>query len=590
MSFCLPSFAKEELIRGIREGRISPEGMAELSSVERRVLLEEFIDAETAKTVNALFESKLILKSQQIGIRNWEKQIVDSKVNRVIKRDIITRLEKMDKYLEAGSKQEFLQDLVEKRLGFSATFEQSQLIMKGTKQIKEAHEKITDDMPDVVDGKTHPARYDYGMKVAILDSYIAKIKEAGIKPMSAGEWIFTPTRWIEDTFGTLKSLKSGFDNSFFLRQGRQAFMESPSIWFNNFVKSWGDIVKEFKGVDAMMLAKAEIFGRKNALNGKWDNAGLDIHIAFEEAYPSHILRGTATSKIPPIKLFGRIYKASESAFSAGAMRMRADLADLFIEKGEEMGVNFLDKEQAKPIGELVNSMTGRGNLGVFETSGRAMNILFFSARFLKSNIDILTAPIKYGAMKAKQAQGHKYNAGEVFARRTAALNTVKLISAIAAVLTIADTLQPGSVNWDSRSSDFGKIKIGNTRFDVTGGLGSLVILASRLAPTKHNGKWSQYTINSKGKTTNLRSEGFGRNALDVLTDWGTGKASPGAGVVLSMIKGENFDYSPVTYQSLLEQAAAPITLTSISKMKDEDAATIIIGSLAEVLGIGTSTY
>lgn len=595
MSLCLPQFAKEELIKGIREGTVVPENMTLMSSAERQGLLRSFMDEASAKSVNTLFEEKLILKSQKRGLKNWEKQIVDSKQYNVVKKDIISRIEKLEKVLDADSKQEFLQDLTEKRLGFSVSFEQSEIIMKSAKNIREAHEKINDSIPDYgADGKLHPLRFDYGMRVAVLDKYIEHTKNVSRTKMTAGDWLTSPELWIDDIFGTMKSLKSGFDNSFFGRQGRQTFMESPSIWMKNFVASWGDMAKEFKGIDAMTFAKAEIFGRRNAMNNKWTNMGLDIHLAFEEAYPSHILRGLATSDIPGVNLFGKSYKASESAFSAGAMRMRADLADLLIKRGEEMGVDFMDKEQARPIGILVNSMTGRGNLesiGI-EHNAKFINTMLFSARFLKSNIDILTAPLKYGTMKGKQAIGKgNYNAGEVFARRTAALNTVKLLGTMAVILTIADALQPGSVNWDRRSSDFGKIKIGKTRFDISGGLASLVTLASRIAPSEHNGKWSSWTVNSKGKFTDLRKGGYGsKDAFDVFLDWGTNKASPGAGVIISLMKGKNFDYSPVTYQSLVEQAIAPITLSTLNDLKKEDASIIIVGTLADALGVNTTTY
>ncbi len=158
------------------------------------------------------------------------------------------------------------------------------------------------------------------------------------------------------------------------------------------------------------------------------------------------------------------------------------------------------------------------------------------------------------------------------------------------ILAAFDEMQPGSVNWNSRSSDFGKIKVGNTRFDVSGGLGSLIVLASRIAPSKHNGKWSQWRVNSKGKYTDLRKGGYGDDAFDVLLDWGTNKASPGAGVLISLMKGKDFSYNPITYQSLVEQATVPITISTMMDMKNEDAAMILIGTLADALGVNTSTY
>ena len=64
MSLCLPQFAKEELIRGIKEGTVVPENMTMMSSAERQGLLRSFMDEASAKSVNTLFEEKLVLKSQ----------------------------------------------------------------------------------------------------------------------------------------------------------------------------------------------------------------------------------------------------------------------------------------------------------------------------------------------------------------------------------------------------------------------------------------------------------------------------------------------------------------------------------------------
>ena len=254
MSLCLPQFAKEELIKGIREGTVVPENMTLMSSAERQGLLRSFMDEASAKSVNTLFEEKLVLKSQKRGLKNWEKQIVDSKQYNVVKKDIISRIEKLEKVLDADSKQEFLQDLTEKRLGFSVSFEQSEIIMKSAKNIREAHEKINDSIPDYgADGKLHPLRFDYGMRVAVLDKYIEHTKNVSRTKMTAGDWLTSPEVWIDDIFGTMKSLKSGFDNSFFGRQGQQSFIESPTMWMKNFVKSWGDMAKEYRGIDAISV-------------------------------------------------------------------------------------------------------------------------------------------------------------------------------------------------------------------------------------------------------------------------------------------------------------------------------------------------
>lgn len=176
--------------------------------------------------------------------------------------------------------------------------------------------------------------------------------------------------------------------------------------------------------------------------------------------------------------------------------MRADVFEKYYKMAEASGVNVNDPAQLKDIGKLVNSLTGRGYLGQAEKVAGVVNNIFFSPRFMKANIDTLTA--------------HQLSQGVTpFVRKQAAKNLLKIATATAGILYTAEAIRPGSVDFDPRSTDFGKIKIGNTRFDVTGGMSSLVVLGARLLPTMHDGVWGQYAKTSTGKMTNLNDTAFG---------------------------------------------------------------------------------
>ena len=76
--FCLPKFAADALKTKFKNGEISPEKLSDMTSAERRKVFE-FLGEENAKQTNALFESKLLLKNQQLGMVNWAKQILKLK-------------------------------------------------------------------------------------------------------------------------------------------------------------------------------------------------------------------------------------------------------------------------------------------------------------------------------------------------------------------------------------------------------------------------------------------------------------------------------------------------------------------------------
>jgi hypothetical protein len=153
------------------------------------------------------------------------------------------------------------------------------------------------------------------------------------------------------------------------------------------------------------------------------------------------------------------------------------------------------------------------------------------------------------------------------------------------VLAVAYALNPKSVETDSRSADFGKIKIGNTRFDVTGGAAPLIVLASRLI-----------TMSSKssttGKITPLNSGDFGSaTGKDVLYNFLENKLSPVASVLKQLAEGQDFNGNKPTPFGLLNDLFMPLSISTFTELKnDPNAADLFLSMIAEGLGIGTNTY
>ena len=306
-----------------------------------------------------------------------------------------------------------------------------QKLTEMSKNILDAKEKITSDMPN-----GSPERLEFGTARALFQEYVSELKVVNKKPSF---YLKNPKEAIYEAAGATKSILTSLDNSFFGRQGIKVLMTTPSIWIKNFAKSWKDIAKELGGKNAMIPIKADVLSRQNALNGLYQRMKLAIDIASEEAYPSSL-----PEKIP---LLGRLYKASESAFNGAALRMRADLADRVLKQAEDSGVDLNDTTQLESLGKLVNSMTGRGSIGKAEAVSREINALFFSIKFLKSNFDTLTSHLTDETMSP-------------YAKKEAAKNLAKIVAGTASVLYLSSQLIPGSVEWDPRSPDFGKIRIG----------------------------------------------------------------------------------------------------------------------------------
>lgn len=565
MSFCLPIDASKRFLQALKDGIIQPEKLINMSSAERRAFFETIVGKDDAKEVNAMLESKLLLKDQKRGMVSWAKKV--SGISETTRADMISRIEKMDKVLDPNDEHSFLADLAAKKLGTDISFEEAKNVSSFSRKLADAKTKITDTMPD-----GSPQRLDYGAKLMALENYVRELKTTNskltletLKENFKHEPGATIARGIGTVAGTAKSFKASFDDSFYGRQAFRTIFTNPILWSKNFLKSFGDIRKQLgaKGTDNTVTdgIKAEVYSRKNALNGRYKDMKLDIGLNSEEAYPSSL-----PEHIP---LLGRIYKASEVAFNGAGIRLRADIADQYLAIAEKNGVDLTDPEQLRSAGKLINSLTGRGDLGRANQVADIVNVPFFSPRMFKSQFDFLTL--------------HAADKMTLYARKQAAFNTLKAVAGVATILAIANSLIPGSVENDPTSSDFGQIKVGSTRFDVSGGIHSMITLAARIALGK---------TTSNGKITPLNTGKFGApTTMSVLWKFVEGKFSPGATAIKELASQTDYNGNKLTAWQLMSDLFEPLPSSNIRElMSTPNAAPLIVGALADFAGISTNSY
>jgi len=564
MSYCIPKADANAFIAGLKSGAINAEQLMDMTSAERRAVFEKVVGKANAEGINAAFESKLLLKDQQRGLQRWAEQMAG--LSPKTKKDFIEKISKLENVLEPAEEKAFLADLAAKKFGSSITFDEAKTISTGAKNIATLKEKWN---PDTQTWSSETDRLAYGAAFVAYQDYIAALmRDANSKTFK--EWLLQPNaRVILDIANSIKGIVASLDNSFYGRQGYKVLTTNPDIWARGFANSWKDMASTIMGGDPIAAIKADIYSRPNAMNGKYDNGKFALGKDFEEAFPT-----TLPEMIPGL---GRLYKMSEAAFVGGALRFRADLADRLIPKAEAMGVDMsAPGAQAEAIGDLVNSMTGRGNIGRLSMIGEPINAAFFSIRFFKSNWDTLTAHTLGFGIEAGPARS--------FVRKQAASNLLRIVGTTALVLMIADMIDDDTVEWDPRSSNFGKIKIGNTRFDISGGMGSLVVLAARMV--------SGSTKNTKGKVRSLMGGKFGsRTRLDVLEDFAEGKASPLAGKFLDWARGTDFAGEKLTYTGQALGLVTPIgASTAYESLQDPNSAPLLAVMILDGLGFGANTY
>jgi hypothetical protein len=87
-----------------------------MSSAKRREFFEPIVGAENAQEVNALFESKLLLKDVKRGLVTWAKQV--GGITEPVRKDLLAKISRMpNELLNPVDESKFLADLAATKLG-----------------------------------------------------------------------------------------------------------------------------------------------------------------------------------------------------------------------------------------------------------------------------------------------------------------------------------------------------------------------------------------------------------------------------------------------------------------------------------------
>lgn len=552
--FCLMPQALDNFKAAIADGRVNPAKLAEMTSAERRKVFDGIVGENASKEVNSLFESKLLLKNQQAGYISWAKKVAG--ITPEVRRDIVSRIEKLDHVLEPEEGKQFLHDLASTKLGVDVTETEA-------KQIAELSKKITEAKAlQRADGTfaSESQRLAYGRAKVALGNYVGELKLAANKPTLRG-LAGHPVQAVSHVAGFSKSIKAAFDDSALLRQNWKTLLTHPGLWAKNARKNLADLKNQgIKGEDVMREATADVVSRPNAKY--YEKMGIAPKIEEEFGDP------TLITKIPGV---GRLYKTTEVAFNALMLRTRADLADYYLDLAKKANVNIDDVKELRPIGRMIGGMTGRGSLGSFEKVANTTNNVFFSPRFVKSQLDTVLHPIT-GA------------GGSNFVRKQAAINLTKIVGMTAAIFATANIISPGSVELDPRSSKFGKLKVGDTTFDLTGGFSSIAVLATRLYT-------QEYKSGTKGTVTGLGTNPSAPTGAGLVENFITGKLSPAAQRFwVNMVTKKEFNGVKPTLGSNLSNTFTPLPLSTYNEAKsDPHGANPIATEIADALGLSANT-
>jgi hypothetical protein len=564
---CLLKPEITKLREALENGTIDMNELHDMPSEQRGKLLRELLGEDGGAFANGVFEKKLLLKNQQRAMESWINKMVDT--TPTLKRDMLSKVSRMDKILSETDQDKFLSELAETKLGAKVTADEANTLLKLSQDAKAKESFIGTDN-----------RMEYGAARRKFDNYLDDLKNPANKMSFADttkEFAKSvrqnPLNLLRGVGGLAKSLKSAYDNSVLLRQGFKVLLSSPKTWGRNAKNSFSDFWKTAtkQGENPMDIVMADIYSRANV--GRYEK--MKLALGVDEFIPT-----TVQEKIPVI---GRGFKASDNAFKGFQFRSRADLADIYLEQAKKLDIDIDDPEFLKGIGNYINQQTGRGNLGKLDKIGNELNNVFFSPRFLASHIETITQAITGG-------QGFKNinfkDAGQNFIRRKAAIQLGKIATIIATFSALNEAMGEEGKSYDPRSTKFGKVKVGSGYNDVTGGFAPLVTFLTRIATSK--------SVSASGKETSLSSDKFGaENKEKIVGRYIRGKLAPIPATLYSLLLADGKD--PVGKEMNVGRTTAslvaPIPVANAIETAQEDNAEEYIGSqLLDILGAASSKY
>jgi len=145
------------------------------------------------------------------------------------------------------------------------------------------------------------------------------------------------------------------------------------------------------------------------------------------------------------------------------------------------------------------------------------------------------------------------------------------------ILTLGKLAGAWDVNLDPASGDFGKARIGNTRFDIFAGEQQSARFMYRMARGTYN------------NATNAKNEPF-QNPSDVASQFLRSKLSPVAGYAWNLADGKDFMGEKFNAASGALELLAPITAGDFVEAYQAEGKSGLLKTLPGLFGVGVSTY
>lgn len=298
----------------------------------------------------------------------------------------------------------------------------------------------------------------------------------------------------------------------------------------------------------------------------YDKSGLEIRemdstpSKREESFQSNI-----AERIP---IFGRVVRASNRNMVTLGNLIRSTLFEDFLVKNPNA-----THEELSAYADMLNITTGIGNLVKFSVVADSLSLGLYAPKLAVSRFQTPYLLLKYWKLPRVRKQYARDLAGFII--------TGNVILGLASMMGgDDDDIDVGS---DPRSPDFGKIRVGNTRFDVWGGFQQPARLLSRIMI----GATDKSGITGRGLPEDKKDV----DPLELIGRFAAFKLSPWITAAQTLYTGRTPVGEEVTPTEAMAKTFTALTIQDVFEtFKDAGPKRASMAAAAAWLGIGVNTY
>lgn len=363
-----------------------------------------------------------------------------------------------------------------------------------------------------------------------------------------------------------RSLMASVDFSAPLRQGLVMTVSHPVI-------AAGAAKEMFKQAFSQQKFDRWLFDLQNSEDFVFmQQAGLyisNLHNAKLSAREEQFMSNLG-EKIP---LIGSLIKGSERAYIGYLNKLRADVFNQMKDILEGDGYSFASNPEVfKSAASFVNNATGRGSLNkTFEQAAPLLNGLLFSPRLIASRLNLLN-PIYYAKMPSPVRKMAWQDMGKFIVAATSVLSLIAIGGSLG-----DDEEDKVTVEANPLSSDFGKAKSGNTRYDILGGFAQYIRSIAQFSTGKRKSTANGEVYKMKDRT-------------EVPANLLRSKLAPLPSMVWNLSSGEDMVGNEYDYTDI-PKSFFPLVIQDVSSaIEDEGVQAVLTTGVPALFGVSVQTY